>query len=102
MVLELPDDVVEFRQELRRFFIAQIPASTRAKVSQGRELEKAEMIASQRILNAHGLAVPHWPVQWGGRGWSAVQRYVFTEELQRNAVPLPLQFNCYMVGPVIA
>jgi alkylation response protein AidB-like acyl-CoA dehydrogenase len=31
-----------------------------------------------------------------------VQRYIFGEELQRAAVPNPLQFNVYMVGPVIA
>jgi alkylation response protein AidB-like acyl-CoA dehydrogenase len=41
-------------------------------------------------------------VEWGGKDWSPVQRYIFTEELQRAAVPLPLQFNVFMVGPVIA
>jgi alkylation response protein AidB-like acyl-CoA dehydrogenase len=41
-------------------------------------------------------------VEWGGKDWTPVQRYIFTEELQRAAVPLPLQFNVYMVGPVIA
>jgi alkylation response protein AidB-like acyl-CoA dehydrogenase len=59
-------------------------------------------VTSQRILNAKGWAVPHWPVAWGGQDWSPIQRYIFTEELQQAAVPLPLQFNCYMVGPVIA
>ena len=34
--------------------------------------------------------------------WTAVQRYIFMEELMQAAVPLPLQFNCFMVGPVIA
>ena len=60
------------------------------------------MVTSQRILNAAGLAVPHWPIEWGGKNWTPIQRYIFTEEVLYNAVPLPLQFNCFMVGPVIA
>lgn len=92
----------EFRSQMRAFFRAEIPAGIRAKVSAGQPLAKDDIVASQRILNANGLAVPHWPVEWGGRDWTPTQRYLFTEELQFNAVPLPLQFNCYMVGPVIA
>ncbi|SMF56615.1 Acyl-CoA dehydrogenase [Xaviernesmea oryzae] len=93
---------LRFRDELRDFFRREIPERIRAKVSAGQPLEKADLVESQRILNAHGLAVPHWPKEWGGRDWTPVQRAIFTEELQRTAVPLPLQFNCYMVGPVIA
>lgn len=93
---------VEFRNELRAFFMREIPQAIRDKVSAGQPLLKDDFVTSQRILNAHGLAVPHWPEQWGGRGWTPMQRYIYTEELQRAAVPLPLQFNCFMVGPVIA
>lgn len=92
----------EFRSRMRDFFQSEIPAKIRAKVSAGQPLAKEDIVTSQRILNTHGLAVPHWPVEWGGKDWTPVQRYLFTEELQFNAVPLPLQFNCYMVGPVIA
>jgi alkylation response protein AidB-like acyl-CoA dehydrogenase len=53
-------------------------------------------------LNVKGWAVPRWPVAWGGKPWTPVQQYIFIEELQRNGVPQPLQFNCDMVGPVIA
>jgi alkylation response protein AidB-like acyl-CoA dehydrogenase len=38
----------------------------------------------------------------GRPGLVADPAHIFTEELQQAAVPLPLQFNCYMVGPVIA
>lgn len=89
------------REWLRTFFRTQIPADIRAKVSAGKPLLKQDYLRSQRILNESGLAVPHWPVEWGGRNWTPVQRYIFTEELQRAAVPLPLQFNCYMIGPVL-
>ncbi|MGV0816341.1 acyl-CoA dehydrogenase family protein [Martelella sp. AMO21009] len=92
----------QFREEMRDFFQEKIPAEIRAKVSAGQPLAKQDFVTSQRILNAHGLAVPNWPLEWGGRDWTPIQRYLFIEELQFNAVPLPLQFNCFMVGPVIA
>lgn len=102
MDLRYTDEELKFRNELRHFFQTKIPKSIRDKGSAGASLTKEELITSQRILNAEGLAVPHWPVEWGGRDWTPIQRYIFTEEILYNAVPLPLQFNCFMVGPVIA
>lgn len=102
MDLRFTEEEITFRDELRQFFCAEIPEAIRRKVSEGRELEKEDLVTTQRILNGKGLAVPHWPAEWGGRDWTPIQRYLFTEELLVNAVPLPLQFNCYMVGPVIA
>lgn len=102
MDLRFTPEETAFRAEVRAFLRSEIPAGIRRKVSEGRKLDREDIVASQRILNAKGWAVPHWPVEWGGQDWSAIQRYIFTEELQQAAVPLPLQFNCYMVGPVIA
>jgi alkylation response protein AidB-like acyl-CoA dehydrogenase len=91
-----------FRKEVQVFLRANIPAEIRQRVSDGRTLLREDYVRSQRILNSKGWAVPHWPQEWGGQNWSAIQRYIFTEELLQAAVPLPLQFNCSMVGPVIA
>ncbi|MCK8784643.1 acyl-CoA dehydrogenase family protein [Roseomonas sp. NAR14] len=102
MELRYTPDEIAFRDELRRFFRAEIPAEIRQRVAEGRHLSKEDIVTSQRILNAHGLAVPNWPVKWGGKDWTPVQRYIYTEELQRAAVPQPLGFNTAMVGPVIA
>jgi pimeloyl-CoA dehydrogenase large subunit len=102
MDLRFTPEEIAFRDELRAFFRSEIPAEIRAKVSEGRSLTREEFVTSQRILNARGLAVPHWPLEFGGQDWTAIQRYIFTEELMQAAVPPPLQFNCYMVGPVIA
>lgn len=102
MDLRFTPEEIAFREEVRSFFLSEIPAEIRTKVSEGRKLERQDYITSQRILNAKGWAVPHWPIAWGGRDWSAVERYIFMEELMQAAVPLPLQFNCFMVGPVIA
>lgn len=91
-----------FAHELREFFRSVIPEQIRHKVAAGRSLTKDDIVASQRILNEHGLAVPNWPVEWGGRDWTPVQMHIWIEEMQLASVPQPLDFNTSMVGPVIA
>lgn len=102
MDLRFTPEEVAFRENLRALLRREIPQEIRQRISEGRTLTKQQYVQSQQILNAHGLAVPHWPQAWGGKPWSAIERYIYVEELQREGVPLPQQFNCYMVGPVIA
>ncbi|MCK8674000.1 acyl-CoA dehydrogenase family protein [Rhodococcus sp. HM1] len=102
MNLTLTDEELAFRDELRTFFTTEIPAELRERVAAGRPLGRDDIVTSQRILNAHGLAVPHWPVEWGGKDWTSVQRHLWLDELQLASVPDPLPFNTAMVGPVIA
>ena len=102
MDLNYTTEELAFRDEVRAFLLAEIPEAIRDKVSRGDKLERDDLVTTQRILNRRGWAVPHWPVEWGGQDWSPVQRAIFFDELMFAAVPLPLQFNCFMVGPVIA
>ena len=102
MRLELSEQDSAFRAEMRRFFTSEVPQSIRDAVAARRDLTKEQVVESQRILNAAGLAVPAWPVEWGGRDWTPLQRHIWHEEMQRAAVPIPLAFNASMVGPVIA
>ncbi|WP_420098973.1 acyl-CoA dehydrogenase family protein [Corynebacterium sp.] len=100
MDLELSGEDVAFRDELRTIF-ADVPADIRARMRAG-HVTRDDIVASQRILNGHGVAVPHWPVEYGGRDWTPIQRHIYTNEIQRAGVPEPLAFNTSMVGPVIA
>ncbi|QBX54698.1 acyl-CoA dehydrogenase [Nocardioides seonyuensis] len=102
MRLELSAEDQAFRKEMREFFTTQVPEEIRTAVLDGRELSKEQVVESQRALNAGGLAVPGWPVEWGGRDWSQLQRHLWHEEMQAAGVPLPLPFNTSMIGPVIA
>ncbi len=70
MNLALTDEELAFRDEMRTFFRTQIPADIREAYAHGEELGRDRMVEAQQILNAHGLAVPHWPVEWGGRDWT--------------------------------
>ncbi|MEE2033517.1 acyl-CoA dehydrogenase family protein [Rhodococcus chondri] len=102
MNLKLTDEERAFRDELRAFFTTEFPASLREKVAAGRPLGKEDYIAGQRLLNSRGLAVPNWPVEWGGQDWTPVQRNIWLTEMQLASVPDPLPFNAAMIGPVIA
>ena len=90
-----------FRAEVRAFIKASLPDHIRAKAAEGMRYIKDDIVAWQRILNKQGWAVPHWPVEWGGTGWSAVQLYLFRDEMQQSPAPEPLPFGVNMIGPVL-
>ncbi|MCW4386283.1 acyl-CoA dehydrogenase family protein [Salinibacterium sp. SYSU T00001] len=102
MRLQLSPEDQAFREEMREFFTTQVPERIRSKVIAREELSKEEWVESQQVLNAAGLAVPGWPVEWGGKDWTQLQRHIWHEEMQLAGVPQPLAFNASMVGPVIA
>jgi len=102
MQLHLSPEDQAFRDEMRTFFTTQVPQSIRDDVAAHRDVSKEQYVEVQQILNAAGLAVPHWPAEWGGREWTPLQRHIWREEMQLAAVPEPLAFNASMIGPVIA
>jgi alkylation response protein AidB-like acyl-CoA dehydrogenase len=102
MRLKLSPEDEAFRAEMRTFFTTEIPASIRDAVAAGRDLGREQFVESQRILNGAGLAVPHWPLEWGGKDWTSLQRHIWREEMQLACVPEPLPFNASMIGPVLA
>jgi alkylation response protein AidB-like acyl-CoA dehydrogenase len=102
MLLALTDDEAKFRDELREFFTTEIPADIRERVRLGTFGGRDDIATSQKILNANGLAVPHWPAEWGGKDWTPTQHQIYVDEMQLASVPEPLNFNAKMVGPVIA
>ncbi|MFE3254905.1 acyl-CoA dehydrogenase family protein [Nocardia sp. NPDC059091] len=102
MKLALSPDEVKFRDDLREVYRTKIPAEIRDRMKYGHELSRDDIVTTHRILNENGLAVPKWPVQWGGRDWSPMQLHIWEDEMQLASVPEPLTFNAQMIGPVIA
>ena len=102
MKLALSPEEVAFRDELRRFYTTEIPADIRDRVKHGEDLSREDIVTANKILNDNGLCVPNWPVAWGGKDWTPMQRHIWLDEMQLASVPEPLTFNASMVGPVIA
>jgi alkylation response protein AidB-like acyl-CoA dehydrogenase len=102
MKLALSPEEAEFRDELRTFYTTKIPQELRDAMREGAPVTKDLIVTSHKILHEHGLAVPNWPVEWGGKDWTPVQHQLWADEMQLASVPEPLNFNTKMVGPVIA
>jgi alkylation response protein AidB-like acyl-CoA dehydrogenase len=90
-----------FREEVRTFIRENLPADTRDRMKLGHPPRKEDQVRWQRILNAKGWAAYSWPKEWGGPGWTAIQRMIFLEENLMAPAPELLSFNITMLGPVL-
>ncbi len=94
------DDLV-FRDQVRAFLEAELPADLRYKVVNHLRLHKDDYVRWHRILARQGWVAPGWPREYGGPGWTPVQRHIFDEECARAGTPPILPFGVNMVAPVI-
>ena len=101
MDLRLTEDELAFRTEVRAFLRDNLPASIREKGIAGRKLSKDDYVRWTRILADKGWAVPFWPKQWGGTGWSPIKQSIFLDETQRGHAPEAIAFGVNIVGPII-
>src|SRR5262245_17678242 len=90
-----------FRSEVRAFLDQKLPARLAEKVRTGKHLSKAEMEEWHAILNARGWLANHWPEQYGGPGWNAVQKFIFENECALAHAPRIVPFGVNMLGPVL-
>ncbi len=102
MDLALSKEDRAFAEQMREFFTTEIPAELRERLARGGHPDRDDVVTTQRTLNAHGYAVPHWPVEWGGQDWTPLQRHIWAEQMTLAHVPPPIVFNTAMIGPVIA
>lgn len=56
----------------------------------------------QAKLHALGLAAPHWPLEHGGRDWTAAQHYLFNRARAEAGAPSLSPMGIHMVAHVIA
>ena len=103
MELRFDPELNEFRREIRRFILEVLPPEMRER--QRRKVANNATVPDQlewmRILHAHGRSVPHWPVEFGGRGWTPMQLFVFNEELYAADAPEFDWGGTHMLGPVL-
>ena len=90
-----------FRDEIRAFFENEYPADIRAAMDSGDEMSAALMIRWQQLLYEKGYAGINWPVEYGGTGWTPLQKYIFAREEGLANAPIVIPFGINMVGPVI-
>lgn len=101
MDLRFTPEEEAFRDEVRQFLSEKLPARLSDKVRRGLHLTKADMEEWHAVLHARGWLANHWPEQYGGPGWSVVQRAIFDDETARAHAPRIVPFGLSMLAPVL-
>jgi alkylation response protein AidB-like acyl-CoA dehydrogenase len=90
-----------FREEVRSFIAEHLPADLAARTKLGYHPLKADTQFWTAILHKRGWSVPHWPKEYGGPGFSPLQRHIFEEECFVAGAPALSTQGPFLVGPVI-
>lgn len=94
---------LDFQDEVRAFLDAELTPQMRRDVRRMTSVYAPHELgmAWQAILHARGWAAPAWPVEYGGCGWTAAQRYIFAREMATNDAPPLSPMGIGMCGPVL-
>ena len=90
-----------FREEIRAWVQANLPADISHKVHNALRLSRDDMQRWAKILGKKGWLGHGWPKEFGGPGWNAVQKHLFEEECALAGAPRVVPFGPVMVAPVI-
>ena len=101
MKLDLTEAQRAFQREVRAFFADEYPRDIVAKMRSGQTLTRADQVRAQQALNARGWFGVGWPKEFGGPGWTPVERYLFDEELERADAPNIIPMAVLYIGPII-
>ena len=96
-------DLKQFEEEVRDFLASNLtPELQRAgRLCAGIYADQPIALEWHQILNKKGWAVPAWPVEFGGTGWTMDQHAVWQRELILSSAPPITPNSTGMVGPVI-
>ena len=90
-----------FREEIRAWVQASLPADISQKVHNALRMSRDDIQRWAKILGKKGWLGYGWPKQFGGPGWNAVQKHLFEEECALAGAPRVIPFGPVMVAPVI-
>ena len=103
MDLDFTSAQLAFRDEVREFLAKHLPERLRVAARATPTVFAEADIARewQQILHARGWLAYNWPREYGGTGWSAVERYLFEKECALADAPgLPV-LGLKLLGPVL-
>jgi acyl-CoA dehydrogenase len=103
MRLELSLEDRAFQGEVRQFIQENLTPTLRAaEARNGATFCDVDAIAEWHgILHRRGWVAPNWPTEYGGPGWTLVQRYIFARECALAGAPRTFTFGLTMCGPVL-
>jgi alkylation response protein AidB-like acyl-CoA dehydrogenase len=101
MDLNYSPDEQAFQTEVRDWLAGNLAAELAHKIKHDQNLSRDDMQGWHDTLNAKGWLANHWPVEFGGTGWSAIERHIFEEECCLAYAPRVVPFGLSMLGPVL-
>jgi hypothetical protein len=101
MDLAFTPEEQKFREEVRAWVRENLPQDIAHKVHNALHLTREDMQRWAKILGKKGWLGYGWPQQFGGPGWTAVQKHLFEEETALAGAPRIVPFGPVMVAPVI-
>ena len=103
MATDLSPADAAFRDEVRAFLAEALTPELRlaGRRTAGIFSEYDDGQAWFRVLAKKGWSVPHWPVEWGGTGWSPRQHDIYASELAAANAPALAPQGARMVAPVV-
>ncbi|WP_105103293.1 acyl-CoA dehydrogenase family protein [Microbulbifer pacificus] len=99
--MNLTHEEQAFREEVRNFLEENFPKDIQQKARNHIPLSKDDHVRWQKILFEKGWAAENWPLEYGGTGWTHVQKHIFAEECAQAYAPEVIAFGMRMVAPVI-
>lgn len=99
MHLEYTPEQLRLRTELRTYFAQLVPQDANARHGERREQKRFYRQIVRRLGADRWLGVG-WPEEYGGRGLTAMEQFIFFDEAAQAGVPLPLM-ALNTVGPTI-
>lgn len=102
MNLQLSPADRQFRDEVRAFLHDALPPDVvnRSRVGMHPPSE-ADRRWWNRVLYEKGWAAPAWPVEYGGSGWTPIQRHLFELECRAAHAPELRWQGLRLFGPVL-
>ncbi len=100
MDLNLTPAEQAFRSQVRALLAAHLPPDMRRRTLRAR-IEVADIRRWQGILHSQGWGAVHWPVDFGGRGATPIEQYLFELECAEAGAPVQLAFGLRMLAPVL-
>ena len=101
MDLTFTPEEQKFREDIRAWVAASLPAHISHKVHNALHQTRADMQDWAKILGKKGWLGYAWPKEFGGPGWNAIQKHLFEEECAMAGAPRIVPFGPVMVAPVI-
>ncbi|MBP9785186.1 MAG: acyl-CoA dehydrogenase family protein [Giesbergeria sp.] len=101
MDLAFTPEEQSFREEVRTWVQANLPKDIAHKVHHALRLTREDMQNWAKILGKKGWLAFGWPKEFGGPGWTAIQKHLFEEECALAGAPRIIPFGPVMVAPVI-